>query len=697
MTDVFCIRFQMEAEEDFHAGDGLGKIGLYDVGQQRELRGGAVIPVVRADTVKGLLRDACRRLVADAHYNAEWKTRFPGVDADSVFAEMFDYRAGDSLQVTALRPVDAGSDPAALFRIVAQTAVSPDTGRAQDRTLRAIECGRAGLVLAGEIRGQAPEGAAAAAEALLLDGLRHLRRLGGQRRRGFGRVRLCEAPQVMQIGLAPAAPVQLDRTHTGPISLLITLEAVEPLHVTGGPQVANLMPGLSYVPGSVLLGALRHEWRVRYRGIAQDPGPVAALLAGHGLSVGSLYPVADGDVLALDAMPTPAPLSWQYPKGSGGNSLAARGVRSLLWEERRTDRDVPLKRLDNCYVQGTRIVAPAVQTNLRNRVEAESGRVEEAGLFSVETIPAGTRLAGRIGFADGAACEAFLGVFGALFDPGKDVWIGIGRGRRPARVIGMEVVAHPDTQRAAPPKRFVLHLTSDLVYRTKYLEWATDLGAVIGEVFGARGYRTAQRFERTRMQRRFSATGGLPGFPAVAIQAGSSYLFERTEDEPGAAAVWAGLQAHAWRGLGEGSAAGFGRYALETEAPDWHAPAGVPDEPAEAAASHREAMFEAAKTLFEAAKTLARDKQANEPKTSQWHQLLRLVRETPREEVRAKTMAFMARDTLGGQQWQRFVKSEDKALTDVGEKLLEGIAQYGWEFVATVVRYQANRRSTNQD
>ena len=180
----FSIRFEYKVREDFHSGNGMGIIGLYDEGQQSEIFKGRRIPVVRTDTFKGLLVDSCRTLMAKPLYKKLWMEKYKKIKICEIFKVLFEFKHGDSLFISSLRPTEKTlQNKKRLFRIITQTAIKDK--KALDGSLRNYECGCAGMDISGKIRGRVTDKFYEPAIYFLTDGLKNLRRIGGKKNRGF--------------------------------------------------------------------------------------------------------------------------------------------------------------------------------------------------------------------------------------------------------------------------------------------------------------------------------------------------------------------------------------------------------------------------------------------------------------------------------------------------------------------------------
>lgn len=263
----FTIKFKITFTEYFHLGTGIEKIGEYDSGLSLDEDG---YPYIPDDTFKGLLRYSCFQLMDICKNNTNIiKSMFKnGNNLDHkklkvIYNEQFKYATGDSLLLTALylssedkkkyKPMDT-------YRIFAHTTIDSETGSAQDKSLYSIQYGIPGLTFKGEVMGRST---CKEAETFLEYGLKNIKRLGGQRNRGYGSFDIkIEDRQVgksnTNISLDQNGSQKNDTKYYG---IKLVLKNEEPISIPGGGQLGNLVQTLDYIPASVLMGALRYEFR----------------------------------------------------------------------------------------------------------------------------------------------------------------------------------------------------------------------------------------------------------------------------------------------------------------------------------------------------------------------------------------------------------------------------------------------------
>ena len=123
------IDFKIETLEDFHIGDGLGSIGLYDDGQLKDDDG---IPVLRAETLKGLLKQSGREICQI------YKAQF-----DQAFDLVYKYKQMNALDLR-ITAITANDNPLLLHSF---TAIEHSKRRQKTRLYAPLNLEPQGFVL----------------------------------------------------------------------------------------------------------------------------------------------------------------------------------------------------------------------------------------------------------------------------------------------------------------------------------------------------------------------------------------------------------------------------------------------------------------------------------------------------------------------------------------------------------------------
>lgn len=487
----------------------------------------------------------------------------------------------------------AATVPGLLTRRRARTAIDEWSGRADDRKLFALEEAAAGLELSATLRiADADPDLEPRHLALLVAALRFLREVGGGRRRGFGRCRVRidgadlspafgswreaveslgreqapgeDAPLVgVGAGREPAAPAR-PRPRELPALLAVEAEVVGELALGGRPEAGNLVPGLAYVPGSTLRGALAARWQ-------GDRGSEAfrrAFLSGR-VRFGYLYP-EDAQAAAL-----PVPLSLRTCKlRPGAVRRGGHGFVDLLEEpwaehcpqEGCSGRLVPW---DRGFQGQAEEPAEGLAVSPHNRIERRSQTVVDDGLFAYQVLPEGRRLRGYLRAESGEDMALLLDGLG--LEPGEPFPLRVGRRKGALGYLRCFLAAYAGTDGgvglfpAAPeiPGRWRegealrIDLLTPAIVLDRFLGYRESLApADLG--LERRAFDDA--FARSQILAGWHGAHRLPKGDEVAVRAGSCYLLLRPES--GADGELRALAEAARRGIGRRRAEGFGVVAV---------------------------------------------------------------------------------------------------------------------------------------
>jgi CRISPR-associated protein Csx10 len=403
---------------DWHVGAGHGVPGGPHALVRRDHDD---LPYVPGTTLTGLLRDACLTVAVALDDGAEGK---PGVGVwqrwhGRIFGgPAFDGPGEGRAPVASVLGVGPARIPPRLRAALAEehglvealttfrTGVRIDekTGRAQDEMLRVVELARGGLPLraeifvVGDLDDDDLDDGRASATALVALGAAWCDRMGGDRRRGPGEIRIDVdghsptewARWLRDGGWSPPAPRPPALPVAPPVSAVtdasaeasegnewavldVTITTLGPIRVPSS-AAGNVVRGLDYVPGHMLLPWLSRCW---------DAGLVASAVAAEAVIARHAHPVVDG-VRGL-----PVPLTASRAKGPstrvsvGSPEPGQRQVRSG-WTVPEPDGDLPLQ-------------AGATAQVGHNQVDRARQRpTESTGIYEVEVIPAGRVLRGQV-------------------------------------------------------------------------------------------------------------------------------------------------------------------------------------------------------------------------------------------------------------------------------------------------------------
>ena len=315
----------------------------------------------------------------------------------------------------------AAAIPGHLTRHRNRTAIDPQKGRAEDDHLFTLEESRGRLSLQARLDLEKP--LTRDQLALLLGALRHVRELGGSRRRGLGACRLHidtssfepafdswtqAIEHLATLGTpedavlfprpkpAPGGPLLGQTTRssehdasTPPVALEIEATVIGELALGRRPETGNLIPGQSFVPGSTLRGALASRWRYE-----TDSDAFRQCFLSGAVRFGFLYPLSG----TLRAQPTVLSRhTCKLRPGRPGNG--GHGEFDLLENPTQTHCGVP--GCDGRLVPWhspfdvPELSAP-LDLSSHNRIDRKSQTVRQGSLYAYETIPNRTRLRGYV-------------------------------------------------------------------------------------------------------------------------------------------------------------------------------------------------------------------------------------------------------------------------------------------------------------
>jgi CRISPR-associated protein Csx10 len=595
MGDIVNLALHVTFESDWHVGEGAGQPGHIDRIVRRDPFDN--LPYVPAKTLTGIWRDACEQVALGLDNNVEgswcrWvDALFGGTDFKGHKSPVPARRAPRTACVsvrpayfppvvrTELRKYPALAE--ALTFIKPGVALDKYKGVAKEDFLRFEEMVLAGAVLESKVSLELPSDADRnCALALLWAGARVVERLGGKRRRGYGRCKLSvgnlpkdeellktlntdaseapsrSAPDCYEFKTAGAQPAANWQVVTLDITLLTPV-------VSYAGTVGNVVESLDYLPGTQLLGALNPRLR-------ELLGPDA------------FSSVARGDVRVLNAYPAmqnqrglPVPMALHHVKESphGDQSVPAAnflygepsdGVQRKQYRVgyvRSAAKDAAVLELCKVNFQST------THATIDDRVQRPTTDV--GGVYTYQAIRAGTKFRSELWIRGGLATDLESKV-GILSDEYR-----IGTAKKDDYGL-IKIEAELDqTPRPAPStgQTLTLWLVSPLLLRDPYLRPVAGPDAVRGELearFKKDGLNVTLQeisangvsplFARTHRDEGFQRSWGLPRASRVGLAAGSvlrwtvtSGLLDYTE--------LASLQAE---GLGERRAEGYGEIVINS-------------------------------------------------------------------------------------------------------------------------------------
>jgi CRISPR-associated protein Csx10 len=621
---TFSIRLDMLS--DWTVGAGGGRQGALDSVVQRDAD---ELPYIPATTLRGIWRDAAEQLaygLAGGKLCSVDDTPDPWCTlVDHVFGSQpaADARGQAGGEPIASRLVlsDAGFAPElraalrgdarrrlrnALVIVKPGVAIDERSGRAKTDFLRFEEAARQGAELYAQCS-IALTGEKVADEAmtcLALAATRLVERIGGNRRRGAGRcamtvsdIKALETAQdgseraVTDLPANVAAAVErLDKiepsvsdpsrpdahaARLGPSAqgkfIVVPLDVeIETAAVVADSVLGNVVTSLDYIPGTMLLSGVARMLAAA----GADGSRISAAFANDDIRVLPAYPVIRG------RRGLPAPLVLERKKdsdeGGGGAGLLRNRLRKRDGD-RHAAGEGQYKSMRGRYFalrwhDGqplVRVVTPLLGTRTHNSVEDARQKPTAAmgGVFTYESIPAGTRLRSAIWIRHpGVVDEPQLA---RLKAPGARQLVTIGRAKKAGYGAvwlspGPEHVATP-TEPSSRPETFTLYLASDMLLPCAPLgAFGTSpemaLCAAIRELAGA-GVEIVCGEVRTGRTEGWVARWGLPRSSYILIQAGSTVVVKSNRAVDIAKLVD--------EGIGMRRAEGFGHVLVD---PDFLAP-----------------------------------------------------------------------------------------------------------------------------
>ena len=573
-------RIDVTLLEDLHYGSGLGGSGV-DALVSRDRHG---LPTIRWPHIKGLLRDALHErqdaLAQPPKETAELANALFGDDGSSI---KFLTGPRALIRGTSLRHAAVAKDT----KVWTSTARELGERVPREDTMRQVEFIRAGEKFTAELQVRAadlphhgPSKLTTSEWATKLLG--RLNRLGGQRTRGGGLVKI----ELIAVELGPvdAAKRQaLQAKKEATVRYRLVLEAQDPvcLPTTGIP--GNIISSESHIPARALHGAIV-SWC-----IASGEHVLANLLLAYQIRVAPAYPVPDASADAnvakisdLRAMPMPLGRHGNKPPPQMGNVpwwSGADGQETL--HDTLTSRPAQkLKRLGpDHYLYSTdggnnwHAFSQGLSEHLRNNAgQVRRGGADQA-LFAVQEIPECTRFVASLTVSASVSKTDLGNALSALL---HKEWLLVGRGGTPVKVVGVfkETMHNEVAQSGQLDHGFRIILLSDTIARAKDFSFHKTLSAealrhLIVAAHRAGGLEMPaldastiklQSVSDVAEVHGYNIATRLPRMPALALLRGSE---ARVTGEK--AADWfKALHAIQTDGLGERAFEGYGRFLLTT-------------------------------------------------------------------------------------------------------------------------------------
>lgn len=541
MSDLLHYKLSVELLEDLHTGTGTGA-GDIDALQLRDRNG---MPVIRASHFKGLLRVAAEELV-----------NLKALDQDAI-KSLLGSGGGKrgTLRLTSLRLKDGEGKTV----IWTSSARKENERGAAENTMRIIEHTAAGNCFSADLRFPKNQ------EALMLQLIKRIDRIGSDRNRGGGLVKILLEKSLP----APSKEISITSNR-----LLLRLKNLEPLCLPYTGHPGNLIESHAFIRGQVLRGALM-AWA-----LAQNNTVAIEVL--KKASVGDALPLPKDlegvdDIKTIEVMPIP--LSILTPKPSGGAkdipwwaASSAENAENSAYDDLGVKQELPEKakrpgareflasQHDSSWIR----YSPSMGVHMRNQTAdsfiegAEENETPQ--LFSMEEIAEETCFLSELTFSTSEDAKSFALHFAPILFQSE--WLAIGREGRPVQVeVVTSLLPHPSSSYV---DSWTLTLTSDTILRGEYLGFLNSLDpSILSKISGVEVPKNSnwqmKGFSETQPIQGFNAASGLRRAAAIAIRRGSCWLIKGAGSKNVAEAL--AKLPH----IGERADEGYGRFVINAQ------------------------------------------------------------------------------------------------------------------------------------
>lgn len=557
---VLTLKFAIHILSDYHCGAGYGRGQLVDSALWRESDGR---PVLRGTVLAGLLRDGASRLLSLPPLRHRRRQEV----LERIFGSP---RKDKRWRIDSAHPVQ---DMELKSRAVSRVRINPITRRAEPQKLFVQELGQAGQTFYFQASCYDRDAAALDEAALLVAAARMVRQLGRSRRRGMGECLFC-LEDVQGAGLEKepeqswqewflerfervwlfgrpdsTSPVQLEAllidggenpgVEHSPLRVRLIVRLDEPLIIARRSEAGNQYATHTFIPGSVLLGALAE--RAARRGnldCAEYYAQFLKIFRQGAISFPFLYPAFEQNDLLYPTVVPPLGLftcsavpAQGYDAGHGWYLYHEVEQCPVCGEKLEQLGDYAVLR------HQTITFAPRISTEMHIRVDENSQRVGQNALYGYTVLNAGQYFMGEMVCERPRVWEMLLAMTGTAEKAPFILWLGKGRRRGYGKVtvwweslpaetppLGIQV---PLAERVQDPDGLLtLTLLSDTIVDNPWGQQAVGFTAEwLGRELGIGTVQMVKAFARERQVDSFNLTLGLPGWRATALAAGGVVWF----------------------------------------------------------------------------------------------------------------------------------------------------------------------------
>ncbi len=351
----------------------------------------------------------------------------------------------------------------------------------------------------------------------------------------------------------------------------------------------NTIGSEDFISGTALRGAL--AWRSIRAGLSPESDLFQAIFVHERVQFGPLYPAPHGWSTG-GTFPMPVPMSFftckRFPGAKGNPLVATDGLADGMWH--------PCQQCDQCgvpmvpadgYLQvmgyseeaSLQLGRPEMHVSARTAIDEHTQRGAEGQLFVLQSVPAGTRLAGYLWGEQ----ELLKRVFGDLLNQRTTLRVGKAKSRGQGAIEVHVKAADSDANQKYPcllPKHpsddeavfsnnndfLFLTLYSDLIAIDEYLRPITTLTAArLWQLLGGQSddvpFELEVGFVGTRRIGGYLGVVGLPRSPDIAIRAGATWRLRWREglSPTDRSTAWQALLKAQTDGLGLRRGEGYGR------------------------------------------------------------------------------------------------------------------------------------------